>query len=142
MTDREIIDLLMMKDIYSVGICMIELMIGRFGQKLFSISVDSLPLAWANFRETQPLIVALQKLIDLDTSTIRKGLLKQVRKALIRDYKSMFKKEFYPTECAYVGKRADLMNRRGIVALYNKQEEVAMNFWAEGLLINDRHFDC
>lgn len=41
-----------MKDIYSIGICMIELMIGRFGNKLFSIRVDSLPLTWANFRET------------------------------------------------------------------------------------------
>ncbi len=43
---------------------------------------------------------------------------------------------------AYVGKRADLMNRRGILALYNKDEDRAMNFWAEGLHINDRHFDC
>lgn len=45
-------------------------------------------------------------------------------------------------EFAYVGKRADLMNKRGIVALYNKDEDRAMNFWAEGLHINDRHFDC
>jgi len=86
----------MMKDIYSVGVCIIELMIGRFGHKLFSIQVDCLPLAWANFRETQPLIAVLQKCINLDASTARKGILKNIRKTMIREYKSMFKKEFYP----------------------------------------------
>ncbi len=108
-----------MKDIYSVGICIIELMIGRFGQKLFSIRIDSLPLTWANFRETQPLIQVLQLCINLDATTTRKSLLKKVRKILIREYKSQFNESFYPMEFAYVGKRADLMNKRGIVALFN-----------------------
>ena len=34
------------------------------------------------------------------------------------------------------------MNKRGIVALYNQKEDSAMDFWSEGLDLNDRHFDC
>jgi len=40
-------ELLMMKDIYSLGICVLELMIGRESEQRFSISLDSLPLTWA-----------------------------------------------------------------------------------------------
>jgi hypothetical protein len=41
-----------------------------------------------------------------------------------------------------IGKRANMFNRRGIVALFNRNEEDAMRFWSKGLEINDRHFNC
>ena len=46
----------MLKDIYSLGICILELMIGRTSKQKFSISLDSLPLTWAEFPESTPLI--------------------------------------------------------------------------------------
>lgn len=49
----------MLKDIYSLGICILELMIGRTSLKVYSISLESLPLAWAEFFESGPLIAAL-----------------------------------------------------------------------------------
>jgi hypothetical protein len=46
----------MLKDIYSLGICLLELMIGRFSSSNFSISLDSLPFTWAEYHESTPLI--------------------------------------------------------------------------------------
>lgn len=56
MSDSEKLEILMLKDIYALGICLLELMIGRIGSNKFSISLDSLPLTWAEFAESTPLI--------------------------------------------------------------------------------------
>ena len=45
-----------MKDIYSLGIAILELMIGRTSRQTYSISLDNLPLTWAEFPESTPLI--------------------------------------------------------------------------------------
>ena len=58
-SDAEKIEILMLKDIYSLGICLLELMIGRFSSKKFSITLDSLPLTWAEYSESTPLIQVL-----------------------------------------------------------------------------------
>lgn len=55
-TDAEKLELLMLKDIYALGICILEMMIGRVSSTKFSISLDSLPLTWAEFAESTPLI--------------------------------------------------------------------------------------
>ena len=55
-SDREKVEVLMLKDIYSLGVCILELMIGRASKTKFSISLDSLPLTWAEFQESTPLI--------------------------------------------------------------------------------------
>jgi serine/threonine protein kinase len=55
-SDAEKLELLMLKDIYALGICVLELMIGRISTNKFSISLDSLPLTWAEFPESTPLI--------------------------------------------------------------------------------------
>lgn len=55
-TNREKLEVLMLKDIYSLGICILELMIGRTSKSNFSISLDSLPLTWAEFPESTPII--------------------------------------------------------------------------------------
>jgi hypothetical protein len=54
--NAEKMELLMLKDIYALGICILELMIGRISSSKFSISLDSLPLTWAEFPESTPLI--------------------------------------------------------------------------------------
>lgn len=46
----------MLKDIYSLGISLLELMIGRVSEAKFSITIDSLPLTWAELPESTPLI--------------------------------------------------------------------------------------
>jgi len=63
MSDFEKLEILMLKDIYSLGICLLELMIGRFDSKKFSISLDSLPLTWAEYAESTPLIQVLVECI-------------------------------------------------------------------------------
>ena len=55
-SDAEKLEVLMLKDIYALGICILELMIGRVSTSKFSISLDSLPLTWAEFPESTPLI--------------------------------------------------------------------------------------
>ena len=55
-SDPEKLELLMLKDIYALGICILEMMIGRVSSTKFSISLDSLPLTWAEFPESTPLI--------------------------------------------------------------------------------------
>jgi hypothetical protein len=44
-------------------------------------------------------------------------------------------------EQPFVGKKADVFNKRGIVALFNRQEEEALNYWKEAMLLKDSHFD-
>jgi hypothetical protein len=80
----------MLKDIYSLGICILEMMIGRFSKKKCSITLDSLPLTWAEFAESTPLIQVLVECIKIDSITSRKGKLQHIRKLLIREYKKFF----------------------------------------------------
>lgn len=44
-------------------------------------------------------------------------------------------------ETPFVGKKADVMNKRGTVALFNKNEDEAMRYWSEAKSLNERHFD-
>jgi len=59
-------EILMLKDIYALGICLLELMIGRAGTSKFSISLDSLPLTWSEYPEATPLIQVLVECINID----------------------------------------------------------------------------
>ena len=60
-------EILMLKDIYALGICILEMMIGRVSANKFSISLDSLPLTWAEFPESTPLIQVLVECINIDS---------------------------------------------------------------------------
>lgn len=40
-----------------------------------------------------------------------------------------------------MGKKADVMNKRGTIALFNKNEDEAMCYWAEAKKLNEKHFD-
>ena len=61
--EGEKLEILMLKDIYSLGICLLELMIGRNSSKKFSISLDALPLTWAEYAESTALIQVLVECI-------------------------------------------------------------------------------
>ena len=63
LSDREKTEVLMLKDIYSFALCILELMIGRSGRKESNIALDSLPLTWAEFNESTPLIKVLAECI-------------------------------------------------------------------------------
>lgn len=41
----------------------------------------------------------------------------------------------------FIGKKADVFNKRGIVALFNKNEDEALHYWAQAKQLNDHHFD-
>jgi hypothetical protein len=45
-------------------------------------------------------------------------------------------------ENPFIGKRADVLNKKGIVSFFHKRQEEAVNFWAEALQLSDRHFDA
>ena len=132
----------MLKDIYSLGICILEMMIGRTSQRKFSISLDSLPLTWSEYNDSTPLIQVLVECIQIDSITQRKGKLQHIRKLLIREYKKFFNKEYYKMENPFMGKRADVLNKRGIVSLFHGGKEGdALHYWAEAQKLKDRHYD-
>jgi len=60
---------------------------------------------------------------------------------LIREYKKYFQRPFYKMEDPFVGKKADVYNKNGIVALFHNKEGEALRCWQEARLIHDRHFD-
>ena len=116
-TDSEKFELLMLKDIYALGICILEMMIGRVSSTKYSISLDSLPLTWAEFPESTPLIQVLVECINIDSISQRKGKLQTIKRLLIRDYKKFFMRPFYKMELPVVGKRTDVCNKKAIGAL-------------------------
>lgn len=83
----------------------------------------------------------LVECIQIDNITQRKGRLHAIRKLLIREYKKFFQKPFYKMEQPYVGKKADVFNKKGIVALFNNKEGEALKCWSEARILSDRHFD-
>ena len=44
-------------------------------------------------------------------------------------------------EAPFVGKRADVFNKKGIVALFHDKEGEALHYWSEARILSDRHFD-
>ena len=140
-SEREKMEVIMLKDIYTLGIAILELMIGRTSKQTFSISLDSLPLTWAEFPESTPLIQVLVECIQIDSITQRKGRLQGIKKLLIREYKKFFQKPIYKMEAPFVGKKADVFNKKGIVALFHDKEKQALEYWSEARILSDRHFD-
>ncbi|TNV71391.1 hypothetical protein FGO68_gene11587 [Halteria grandinella] len=141
-TDAEKLELLMLKDIYALGICILEMMIGRVSSTKFSISLDSLPLTWAEFAESTPLIQVLVECINIDSISQRKGKLQTIKKLLIRDYKKFFHRQFYKMELPVIGKRTDVCNKKAIMALSRGEDELtALKHWEDAIAMKDEHFD-
>lgn len=121
----------MLKDIYALGICILEMMIGRVSANKFSISLDSLPLTWAEFPESTPLIQVLVECINIDSISQRKGKLQNIKRLLIKEYKKFFNRPFYKMEQPFIGKRADVYNKKAIMALCKNDDASAVKFWEE-----------
>jgi hypothetical protein len=71
----------------------------------------------------------LVECIQIDSITQRKGKLTHIRKLLIREFKKYFQKTFYKMENPFVGKKADVLNKKGIVAFFNREQEKAVESW-------------
>ena len=80
----------MLKDIYNLGTCLIELMIGRYHDSRYSIALDSVPLTWAEYAEAAPLLNVLLQTVMIDPLTKRKGKLAEIRKLLIYEHSKFF----------------------------------------------------
>jgi len=111
-------EILMLKDIYSLGICLLELMIGRYNSSKYSITLDSLPLTWAEYAEATPLIQVLIECIQLDAITQRKGKLAGIRQLLIKEHSKFFNKTYYKMGEPFVGKKTDILNKLAIASLF------------------------
>ena len=44
-------------------------------------------------------------------------------------------------ETPFEGKRADVFNKKGCVALFHDQEFEAIKYWTQAKILSDRHFD-
>ena len=122
-------EILMLKDIYSLGICILELMIGRVSENRYSISIDSLPLTWAELPESTPLIQVIVECINIDSITQRKGKLATIKKLLIKEYKRFFKRDYYKMEQPFVTQKPDVLNKKGVFAYLKGDEENAVQLW-------------
>ena len=107
----------MLKDIYAVGVCILEMMIGRFDKLQFSVNLDLIPQEWGNLPESSTLIKVLVECIQLDSITKRVGKLAEMRKLLIQDYKKHFDKN-YRMEMQYIGKKSDVLNKKACVLYF------------------------
>jgi serine/threonine protein kinase len=139
------IEMLKLKDIYSVGICLLELMIGRHYSNKYSISIDSVPLTWAEYAESTPLIEVLISCIQLNSTTQSKGKLAAIRNLLIKEHAKYFNKPFYKQGEPFVGKLLDVLNKKALAAFLHESAEgdhtMAEKYWKEALEKSPKHFD-
>jgi serine/threonine protein kinase len=139
LTNEEKMEVLMLKDIYAIGVCILEMMIGRFDRLKYNIDIDNIPAEWGNLPESSTLIKVLVECIQLDSISKRQGKLSEIRKLLIQDFKKHFNKN-YRMEKPFVGKKADMLNKRACVAFFNKEFEKAQKLWSEAVNNSDQHF--
>lgn len=66
-----------------------------------------------------------------------------IRKLLLREYKKFFNKTFYKMESPFIGKRADMLNKKAVVAFYHRRHEEARKLWEDAIrCANDMHMDA
>jgi hypothetical protein len=59
----------------------------------------------------------------------------------LKEYIKFFQRPFYKMELPVIGKRADVCNKKAIMALSRGEDELALKFWEEALNMKDAHFD-
>lgn len=59
----------------------------------------------------------------------------------MKDYLKFFQRPFYKMELPVIGKRADVCNKRAIMAICRGEEDVALKLWEEALNMKDQHLD-
>ena len=119
----------MLKDIYCLGISLLEMMIGRVSENRFSITIDSIPLTWAELPESTPLIQVLVECLNIDSITQRKGKLHFIKTLLIKEYKIFFQHSFYKMEHIFTTDRSDVMNKKAVFATFRGEVEDALILW-------------
>ena len=87
---------------------------GSANENKYSITIDSLPLTWAELAESTPLIQALVEFLNEDSISQRKGKLHYVKTLLIKEYKRFFKKPFYKLEHIYTTEQSDVWNKKAV----------------------------
>ena len=45
-------------------------------------------------------------------------------------------------EQPFIGKRADVLNKQGVVAFFNKKTELAVSLWEQAIKLSEGHFDA
>lgn len=53
----------MLKDIYAIGVCILEMMIGRFDRLKYNVHIDHIPTEWGHLPESSTLIKVLVECI-------------------------------------------------------------------------------
>ena len=134
-------EILMLKDIYSLGIWLLEMMIGRISENQYSITIDSLPLTWAELSESTALIQVLVEWLNIDSISQRKGKLANVKKILIKEYKKSFNKSFHKLEHIFTTDEPDILNKKAVFSNFRGNDEVAEKYWNEALMLKKSHQD-
>lgn len=134
-------EILMLKDIYALGICLLEMMIGRISENQYSITIDSLPLTWAELPESTPLIQVLVECLNIDSITQRKGKLGNIKRILIKEYKKSFKKTFYKLEHIFTTDPSDILNKKAVFSNFRGDDDIAVKYWNEALGMKKSHQD-
>jgi len=134
-------EILMLKDIYSLGICLLEMMIGRINENQYSITIDSLPLTWAELPESTPLIQVLVEWLNIDSISNRKGKLSNIKRILIKEYKKSFNKQFYNSEHIFTTDNPDILNKKAVFNNFRGKDSVAVDLWNEALVMKKSHQD-
>lgn len=75
LSEKDKFEMLKLKDIYSLGICIMELLICRTNIKEYSICLESVPLVWAEYADSTALIKALHECVALDSLSKSQGRL-------------------------------------------------------------------
>jgi len=140
-TPNEKKEILMLKDIYSLGICMLEMMIGRISENQYSITIDSLPLTWAELPESTPLIQVLVECLNIDSIGQRKGKLSSIKKILIKEYKKSFKRTFYKLEHIFTTDQSDILNKKAVFNNFRGADSTAIAYWNQALEMKKTHQD-
>lgn len=134
-------EILMLKDIYSLGICVLEMMIGRVSENQYSITIDSLPLTWAELPESTALIQVLVECLNIDSISQRKGKLNNIKKILIKEYKKSFNKSFYKYEHIFTTDVTDILNKKAVFSNFKGRDSAAVELWDEAIGIKKTHQD-
>lgn len=140
-SNKEKKELLMLKDVYSLGICLLEMMIGRISENQYSITIDSLPLTWAELPESTPLIQVLVECLNIDSISQRKGKLSNIKRILIKEYKKSFKKSFYKLEHIFTTDNPDILNKKAVFMNFRGNDGTAIDYWNEALGMKKSHQD-
>lgn len=117
------------------------MMIGRVSENQYSITIDSLPLTWAELPESTPLIQVLVECLNIESISQRKGKLATIKRILISEYKKSFKRSFYKLEHIFTTDNPDILNKRAVFTNFRGNDRTAVELWNEAMAMKKSHQD-